>query len=137
MHEKIHTLKKSSLIDEHLPLNLVFCVADDVRLAIRVLLDQSSFNPIVNELCGSLVSFCCLIHLLQLSFKNLNLFTLIFDLWSISFAISLNDILIFKLSLHFDLSSTPFTPRLKNMNTSSLGGYNEIQNKSENEKIVI
>ena len=69
-----------SLIDNHRFLNLVLCIADDVRLTIRVLLDQTLFNPLINECNGSLVSFCCLIHLLQLSLNNLNLLTLIFDL---------------------------------------------------------
>ena len=48
--------------------------------------------------------------------------TLIFDLGGIGLAIRLSDIFKSQLGLHIDLSSTPFTSRLENMNTPSLRG---------------
>ena len=126
-----------SLIDLHLFLNLVLRVADNIWTAILVLLNESLLNPFVNERGGSLVSLCFLVQLWQLSLENLDMLTLIFDLGGIGLAIRLSDIFKSKLGLHIDLSSTPFTSRFENVNTSSLCGYDEIQKESENLWIII
>ena len=112
-----------SLAGEHLSLNLILCVADDIRLAIRILLDQSLLNPIVNELGGSLVSLCCLVQLVQLSLENLDMLTLIFDLGGIGLAICLMNVVESELGLHVNLGATPFATRFQNMDTPSLGGF--------------
>ena len=120
---KINLFTTISLINKHILLFLVLSIANDIWLAIRIGLYKSLFDPVIDERGGSLVSLCSLIHLLQLSLKNLNMLILISYLGCISFAICLNDIFELKLCLHINLSSSPSTSRLKNMNTSSLGSF--------------
>ena len=111
-----------SLVGKHRFFNLFLCVANDIWLAIRVLLYQSLFNPLIYELSGSFICLRCFVQLLQLSLKKLDMLTLISDLGCTGLAIHLSDIVVSKLSLHVYLSATSFTTWLQYMDTSTLGG---------------
>ena len=115
------------LTQSHGLLKLLFSITNDVGHSVIANLNLPTFNPLTKDIGCTFVLTRFLTHIIELFLKAHNVIALLFHLAVILVVDGIHDLLQLKLIAHLRLCSPPFAPCLQNVNTSTLGCYQNKQ----------